>query len=331
MRKKITLLIIGLMVVIAGCGVRQIESKNDLPVQEDSIISTETERVQDENINENAEINGETGWDIEKYEALEDIVSIHMLNLKEEGLNGTSDTYKIVYKSDECQVVAYLSIPKECIEKQESSPCVIFNRGGNRDYGANKAVDIAAMSEGLNMIVIASQYRGVSGGTGKDEFGGSDITDVIKLIDLCQEFSFVDKEQLYMMGVSRGGMMTYMACRNESRIKRAVVISGIADTVNSYNSREDMKEIFNELVGGKPEKLAEEYEKRSAVCWADEIGCPLLIIHSKFDEKVDFSEAEAMVKALDEAGKEYKFITYEDNVHGMHMEDASVIMEWFSE
>ena len=34
------------------------------------------------------------------------------------------------------------------------------------------------------------------------------------------------------------------------------------------------------------------------------------------------------VEALEEAGKEYKFISYEDDVHGLHPEDFSIIMEW---
>ena len=37
-----------------------------------------------------------------------------------------------------------------------------------------------------------------------------------KLIDFCEEFAFVDMEQIYMMGVSRCGMMTYMAVREDS-------------------------------------------------------------------------------------------------------------------
>ena len=74
--------------------------------------------------------------------------------------------------------------------------------------------------------------------------------------------------------------------------------------------------------------LQEVYEKRSATLWADEIKCPILIIHSELDEKVSYKQAEKMVEALKDAGKEYKFISYEDNIHGLHPEDFSIIMEW---
>lgn len=92
-------------------------------------------------------------------------------------------------------MVSYLSIPKECLEQETAYPCIIFNRGGNKEYSANKATDIAYLAESSGKIVFASQYRGVSGGTGQDEFGGADLQDVIKLIDLCEEFAFVDMEQ----------------------------------------------------------------------------------------------------------------------------------------
>ena len=91
--------------------------------------------------------------------------------------------------------------------------------------------------------------------------------------------------------------------------------------------------IFNwggnrEFSANAPESNPTAYEKRSAVLWADEIKCPILIIHSKLDQRSSFEQAEKMVEALEEAGKEYKFISYEDDVHGLHPEDFSIIMEW---
>ncbi len=268
-------------------------------------------------------------WNVEDYEQLENIISIEPMEIDtgyEEGIPVV--TYNVRYKSDDCEVVSYLSIPQECLESQEAYPCIIFNRGGNREFSANEPESIAYLAESSGKIVFASQYRGVSGGTGEDEFGGADLQDVIKLIDLCEEFSFVDMEQLYMMGVSRGGMMTYMAAREDDRITKAVVISGLADSFMMYEERADMQEVYQELVGGTPEDMPEEYEKRSATYWAGEINCPLLIIHSRQDERVPYEQVEKMVSCLDEADKEYKLVTYDDNVHGLHPEDFEIIMEW---
>lgn len=270
------------------------------------------------------------GWNVENYEQLEDIVSIELLDIDIGYSDGTSVvTYNVRYKSDDCEVISYLSIPEECLECKEAYPCIIFNRGGNRDFSANEPESIAYLAESSGKIVFASQYRGVSGGTGEDEFGGADLQDVLELIDLCEKFSFVDMDQLYMMGVSRGGMMTYMAAREDERITKAVVISGLADSFMMYEERTDMQQVYQELVGGTPEEIPMEYEKRSATYWADEINCPILIIHSRQDERVPYEQAEKMVNCLEEAGKEYKLVTYDDNVHGMHPEDFEIIMEWF--
>ncbi len=268
-------------------------------------------------------------WKVESYEKKEDIISIEELDLEQIYQEGVEVyTYKIKYQSDGCEVVSYLSVPISCLEEKKAYPCIIFNRGGNRDYGANEPENIAYLAETSKMIIFASQYRGVDGGTGKDEFGGDDLQDVSKLIDLCEYFSFVDMEQLYMMGISRGGMMTYMAVREDDRIKKAVVVSGEADNFMGWEEREDMHEVYMDLIGKTPEEAPEEYEKRSATYWADEIKCPILIIHSKLDERVSYAQAEKMAQCLEEAGKEYKFISYEDDVHGLHPEDFDIIMDW---
>lgn len=265
---------------------------------------------------------------VEDYEELDDIISIKEIDLQDKITDVL--TYNVRYKSDDCEVVAYLSVPKSCMDKQEAYPCIIFNRGGNRDFSMNKPEDIAYLASTSGKVVFASQYRGVSGGTGTDEFGGADLHDVTKLIDLCSEFSFVDMDNLYMMGISRGGMMTYMAAREDSRIKKAVVVSGIADCFMSWDEREDMQEVYHDLIGKTPDEAPEEYEKRSAVYWADEIKCPVLIIHSSLDEKVSYAQAEKMTECLEKAGKEYKFVNYDDDMHGLHPQDFDIIMDWFS-
>ena len=268
-------------------------------------------------------------WDIEQYENNKDIVSIESLDLGQMTSDGVEvSTYRVTYQSDDCRVVSYLSVPDACIKEKEPYPCIIYNRGGNRELGANQPEYIAYLAESSGKIIFATQYRGADGGTGKEEFGGADLQDVLKLIDFCEEFAFVNMEQLYMMGVSRGGMMTYMACREDSRIKKAVVISGLSDAFMAYEERTDMQQVFKELVRQTPKSDPMAYEKRSATYWAEEIKCPVLIIHSKLDERVSFGQAEKMATALEEAGKEYKFISYEDNVHGLHPEDLPIIMEW---
>ena len=230
---------------------------------------------------------------------MEDIIYIKEIEVKT--FNST-DTYEIRYYSDQCEVISYLSIPSKCIEQQIPFPCMIYNRGGNRNFGVTNPETNAGYAETMNRIVFSSQYRGAAGGTGQDEFGGDDVHDVIKLIDLCEQFAFVDMSRIYMMGISRGGMMTYRAVSKDDRINKAVVVSGVADAFMNYEERPDIQDVYQILVGGSPEALPQEYERRSATYWADKIKCPIMIIHSEMDDKVSFEQAEKMVQMMEETG-----------------------------
>ena len=264
-------------------------------------------------------------WNVMSYLGLEDIISISKVDDECESV----ETWCVRYQSDDCNVVSYLSIPEKCLSDRVPYSCVIFNRGGNQNLGYNTAQQIAGTAEMLNSVVFASDYRGTLSSSGQDEFGGNDLHDVLKLIDFCEYFPFVDMDRLYMWGVSRGGMMTYMSIRQDDRIDKAIVVSGTSNLFTGYNYREDMREnVLKRLIGGSPDELPEEYKKRSAVFWAEEFKCPVLFFHSKQDPRVSYDEAAELVKALDAAGKEYKFVSYDDDVHGLHPEDGQIIMEW---
>lgn len=66
---------------------------------------------------------------------------------------------KITYLSDGLKVIAYLVEPKE----EGKYPCIISNRGGNRDFGQWSPLSIALFLGSMaswDYVVIASQYRG---------------------------------------------------------------------------------------------------------------------------------------------------------------------------
>jgi len=253
-------------------------------------------------------------------------VSVHLVS------SDKCEVYEFTYDSDGCKVKGFIAIPLECTETETPFNCIVYNRGGNSNTGFVTGDEIAAMSAVSNRIVVASQYRGADGSEGKDEFGGKDLNDVLALIELCdKEFRFVNIENLCMVGVSRGGMMAYMAARADDRVKGVVAVSAVTDLVASYNEREDMQNILQAAIGGTPEELPEEYAKRSAINWADELDLPVYIIHSKNDEQVSHSQAKAMHDSLKEAGCEVTMRTHLDDVHGFHTEDVESIVQWIDQ
>ena len=264
----------------------------------------------------------------------EDCESSEVFNIKRvelsEDLAARCTSYSFTYMSDGLKINAYISIPNTLMQTQKPGKCLMYNHGGNRDYGKLEKETTANACVICRRIVVASQYRGCGGSEGTDRFGGDDLRDVIKLIDLCEkQFTFIDMDDFCVLGASRGGVMTYPAARQDSRIKRIIGMSAVTDLFDSYESRDDkMKSVLIETVGCTPQENPEEYKKRSAVYWADEITVPVLLIHSKGDQLVSYRQAEELYTKLKDH-TECRFISHDDDKHSIpHQEDITAIREW---
>lgn len=308
MKKKIILLLIILSVLILTVLIFRIKFPSG--------ISAEDAQKQIENSLEANGISEYEKIDLEKYE-------------KQAGVDlSTYISYRFFYQSDDLKIEAFISAPIDLLGKKKS-PCLIYNHGGNREYGALENVETTFYAYQFHTICVATNYRGCGSSQGTDAFGGDDVRDVLHLIDLCQKLDYVDKDQINMFGVSRGGMMTYEALREDQRIHKAVVVAGVADCSMSYEERSDMQPLLQELIGGTPKQLPEEYEKRSAIAWADQINTPLLIFHTTGDDKVSIKQVDKLVEQLKKYQKDYEYVTFDSNVHGdLRKTDVEKIRKW---
>lgn len=308
MIKKIILLLIILGVLILTALIFRIKFPSG--------ISAEDAQKQIENSLEANGISEYEKIDLEKYE-------------KQAGVDlSTYISYRFFYQSDDLKIEAFISAPIDLLGKKKS-PCLIYNHGGNREYGALENVETTFYAYQFHTICVATNYRGCGSSQGTDAFGGDDVRDVLHLIDLCQKLDYVDKDQINMFGVSRGGMMTYEALREDQRIHKAVVVAGVADCSMSYKERSDMQPLLQELIGGTPKQLPEEYEKRSAIAWADQINTPLLIFHTTGDDKVSIKQVDKLVEQLKKYQKDYEYVTFDSNVHGdLRKTDVEKIRKW---
>lgn len=238
--------------------------------------------------------------------------------------------YKLRYLSEGNEVAGYVGAPADYLEKRY--PVLIFNRGGNREFAALRSETIVRYAK-LGFVVLGSQYRGNCGGTGREEFGGRDIYDVAKLMEIGEKLAFAAQGGVYMAGHSRGGMMTYLMCAMyPEHIRAAAVKAGVADCFNMYEMREQgMKDVFTELVGGTPQELPAEYARRSATCFAKRIRVPMLILHGTRDWRVSLSSAVRVHELLDKYGTENKLIIYQGADHSLNGYPADEdMLEWFA-
>jgi dipeptidyl aminopeptidase/acylaminoacyl peptidase len=215
-------------------------------------------------------------------------------------------------------------------------PAIIYNRGGQQEVGALNGVEIFPLVE-AGFVVAASQYRGNAGSEGREEFGGADVQDVLNLVPLLKQQADVDPERIGMMGHSRGGMMTYLALKQEALagthdIKAAVTVGGLADLIYTAESRPRfVRQVCAPLIGALPEEALEPYEARSATYWPELINAPLLIQQGGADEQVPALQSYRLVRGLKDAGKTVEFTVYHGEDHSLsgHFGGYPEALAWF--
>lgn len=244
------------------------------------------------------------------------------------------EIYQISYLSDGLKINGYVVRPK----KEGNYPCIIYNRGGNREFGALEpihAVYFLATLAKEGYVVIASQYRGNAGSEGQEEFGGSDINDVLILPKVLEEIEFADTSRIGMYGWSRGGMMTYLALAKSDRIKAAVVGGAVSDKFASIEDRPVFDTlVLPEVIPNYKENRNEELWKRSAIKWVDKFpeDVPILLLHGNSDWRVKVEQSLNLALEFEKYRIPYRLIVFEGADHGIREFREEVdeqVKNWF--
>lgn len=240
--------------------------------------------------------------------------------------------HDIAYESDGLKVTGIEVLPD--FASGETGPLVIFNRGGSRNFGALSVPQIlnlmAPLATRLRAGVLGSNYRGNAGGEGREEFGGAEVHDILRLIEIGKEQPWWDGKNVFLFGWSRGGMMTYLTLKAGAQVQAAAVGAGIADLFLLDGER--MEKLYEALVPGYPATREEAFTARSAVRWPEAISAPLLLLHGDADKKVTIDHARALHARLTDLGKPVKLVEYPGGGHGLMRENAAVMQEvaaWF--
>jgi dipeptidyl aminopeptidase/acylaminoacyl peptidase len=250
---------------------------------------------------------------------------------------------KVLYKSDTATVEAWLYKPTNVTAKK--LPLVIYNRGGMGNFGnleETNLIDFFKIAEN-GYVVLATKTR-FAGTNGKyDQHGGVDIDDIVNLKSIYENLSYIDTANVFMYGFSRGGQNTYQASI-KMKLKAMVVTAGTADWVSRINERREFIEGWTDddssmnylgfakvFPNWKTDSM-QILKDRSAIYWADKISTPVLILHSRQDPKVPCSNGLKVANKLQEYGKEYSLIVYNEPSHSLpfkYFDSYEQMFRWF--
>jgi dipeptidyl aminopeptidase/acylaminoacyl peptidase len=229
------------------------------------------------------------------------------------------DCILITYKVDDVLVDGFYLNKKGMTKKQ---PLLITNRGGNGLFGRSPIIAILSKKNIIDagFVVMVSQYRD------NDEFGGSDINDVLTLVEIGKQLSTVKSESVSMMGASRGGMMTYMAARKLPELKSLIILAGATDLARGLTIRPEMEQVHQARIPNYETNKEALLKERSVIHWAEELNpkTPILLLHGGKDIAVHVSHAQEIAKKLKSLNRPHELVIYPNDNHGLRKNKAAV-------
>lgn len=248
------------------------------------------------------------------------------------------------YPSDEYEVEGFLCKPIDTDSKSDW-PVILYNRGGTGNYGklTPQIFPYFYQWAKAGFLVIASNYRFIDEYGRMDQLGGEELQDILNLYKVLSKLDYVDQNNIFMIGVSRGGLMTYQAL-TKLQINASAVIGGVTNSFLHFQTRpifiegwddlsepdnyEGLKNILPDFTTRRETYLT----NRSPVKWARDINSPIYILHSRQDGFVNVEQAIEMACELQKYQKSYQLKIYDQKSHslpGQYFDSFQEILIWF--
>lgn len=241
------------------------------------------------------------------------------------------ECFRFTYLVDGHTVEGHMARPRAA--PGQAHPVLVFNRGGNDRDGLNRFPALVAYHVNFaaqGYATISTQYRTA------DEFGGKDVDDVMALLPIIDGMPGVDKENIGMWGVSRGGMMTYLAAMRSPRFKAIGIVSGVSNLSEEVRRRPEMEQLFRRLMPNYAVDRDAALRARSVIFQMDRFPrtLPVLLIHADADRRVHVSNATDMAAKLAERAQVHRLVVYPGADHDLApFRDAyrNEVVRWFDQ
>jgi len=223
----------------------------------------------------------------------------------------------------------YVFIPKD-IDPAKKYPLLVLPHGGVHGDLTTYYQHIIREMMAQGYVVVAPEYRG-STGYGKSyyeniDYGGLENEDVYAARNwMIENYSFVDKNRVGILGWSHGGMIALMNIFEHPKDYQ-VAFAGVpvSDLISRMGYQtQDYRDLYSAdyHIGKTAYDNVEEYKKRSPAWNAHKFqNTPLLIHTNTNDDDVNVLEVEHLIKSLKAEGKEFEYEIFQE-LEGGHSFD----------
>ena len=205
---------------------------------------------------------------------------------------------------------------------EEKPPLVVHCHGGPTGSGGPSQAFEYQYWTSRGFAIVDVDYGG-STGYGRayrmrlnGQWGVVDVDDCINAARHLVEQGLVDENRISITGGSAGGYTVLLSLTKRSFYNAGASHYGIGDLELFVKETHKFESRYcDTLVGRYPER-ADLYRDRSAINFAEELRCPIILFQGPEDKVVPPDQAETFVEACRRKGLPYAYVPFEGEQHG---------------
>jgi Dipeptidyl aminopeptidases/acylaminoacyl-peptidases len=215
---------------------------------------------------------------------------------------------------------SYVFIPKN-IDVDKKYPLLVFPHGGVHGNFDTYYTHIIRELVYQGYVVVAPEYRGSTGyGEATYEnidYGGLEVEDSQASCEyMLNNYDFVDKSRVGIIGWSHGGLITLMSIFDHPYTYKVafagVPVSDLVMRMGYYD--DEYRDLYSAKyhIGKTANQDLAEYKRRSPVWNVSKLKTPLLIHTNTADDDVNVIEVEHLIQALSFEKKNFQYEIFKD-------------------
>ncbi|MDA0232223.1 MAG: prolyl oligopeptidase family serine peptidase, partial [Chloroflexi bacterium] len=204
----------------------------------------------------------------------------------------------------------------------ELPPLMVICHGGPTSATSASLSLMTQFWTSRGIAVVDVNYRGSTGygrayrNALRENWGRYDTDDCIAAADYLATRGLTDRRRTVIRGGSAGGYTTINALTFHKVFAAGAAYYGIADlSVFLGDTHKFESRYLDSLIGPYPQEK-QRYHDRSAINFTDQLSAPMIIFQGLEDKIVPPSQAEIMVKALEEKRIMHAYVPFAGEQHG---------------